>query len=72
MNGVYLKHNCFKSWSLLRLHLGCHEWSKEGKNEHLDRGESKELRKLGRCRKLGELKKLGAEAGAESSLVEVS
>ena len=34
--------------------------------------ESKKLRKLGRCRKLGELKKLGAEAGAESSLVEVS
>ena len=44
MNGVYLKHNCFKSWSLLRLHLGCHEWSKESKNEHLDRGFSLGLR----------------------------
>ena len=25
----YLKHYCFKSWSLLRLHLGYNEGSKE-------------------------------------------
>jgi hypothetical protein len=27
--GDYLKHNCFKSWSLLRLHLECNEGSRE-------------------------------------------
>jgi hypothetical protein len=36
--GDYLKYNCFKSWSLLRLHLECNEWSRESKNEDLDRG----------------------------------
>ena len=27
--GDYLKHNCFKSWFLLRLRLECNEGSKE-------------------------------------------